>query len=108
MQPFTKSEIAIAIAANSNFTAHDAEDIIEVISAVIQKSIQDGNTVDFLGLGIISASEGKINFEASEILNKIVKDPEAQIKILNVRGMLPTDLWTNLASIYKHRVNVGC
>lgn len=108
MTPFSKSEIALAVAANSSFTAFDAENLIEIISAVIQKSIQDGNTVDLLGLGQISSVEGKIVFEPSEVLTTIASDPEAQIKISNLKGMLPTDLWTSLASIYKHRVNVGC
>ena len=88
MTPFSKSEIALAVAANSSFT--------------------DGNTVDLLGLGQISYVEGKIVFELSEVLTTIASDPEAQIKISNLKGMLPTDLWTSLASIYKHRVNVGC
>jgi Bacterial DNA-binding protein len=103
--PFDKTQLAAAIAANMRLTATEVGDCLEVAAAAILKSLQEGNEVDLFGLGKLSIRDHQIEFQPSERLLAVAQDPNAVIRIENVKGMLPTELWNSSASVYKHHVN---
>jgi nucleoid DNA-binding protein len=105
MNTFTTSELAGAISVNMNLTATEVEDCLAVASAAVQKSLQEGNAVDLLSLGVLSIKGGKVVFTASEKLENQAKNPNIEIKIEHSKGQLATDLWNSGASVYKHHVN---
>ena len=106
MNTFTTSELAVAISVNMRLTAAEVSDCLAVASAAIQRSLQEGNEVDLLGLGLLSIKDGKPLFTPSEKLENVASDPNAEIKIEHSKGQLAADLWDSGASVYKHNVNV--
>ncbi|WP_447902728.1 HU family DNA-binding protein [Pseudomonas serbica] len=103
----THDELINAIALNSKLTAIEVEEALEVLSVIIQSTLQSGGSVDILGVGKLSASKkGKITFSAGESLKEIIEDPQIKVKIERSPGMTPGDLWSPGIKPYKHKVNV--
>ncbi|MFF7860772.1 HU family DNA-binding protein [Pseudomonas monteilii] len=103
----THDDLINAIALNSKLTALEVEEALEVLSVIIQSTLQSGGSVDILGVGKISASKkGKITFSAGESLRETVEDPSVKVKIERSPGMTPSELWAPGVKPYKHKVNV--
>lgn len=94
------------IALNSKLTAYEVEEALEVLSVIIQDTLQAGGTIDILGVGTFSAKKGEASFKAGQSLREIISDPEKKAKIERSPGMTPTDLWSPGIKVYQHKVNV--
>lgn len=103
----TKKQLAVAIAVNYTITASQAEDVLEVLGAVVQLILQQGGRADLPGIGSITVNEkGEIVFTPSERIKEIVENPESQVNIENVSGIPSGELYSGDMTIYKHKVNV--
>jgi nucleoid DNA-binding protein len=97
-------ELVTRICLNSRLTAPEVEEALEVLAAVIQENLQKGTSVDLLGVGRFSATDGEASFTVSESLTEIIRDQSLPVQIQRPasppRGTVP-DIGT-----YKHKVNV--
>ncbi len=55
-------DLIAAIAMNSKLTAWEIEEALEVLSVVVQKTLQDKGEVDLLGIGTFTVSEESVVF----------------------------------------------
>jgi Bacterial DNA-binding protein len=103
-QKLSYGDLVARIATNSKLTALEVEEALEVLSVIVQDTLQHGGSVDLLGIGTFSTDKKAVTFQVGQSLREIVADPSAPVVIERVPVALPGKLFYDLPA--KHKVNV--
>ncbi|POF30524.1 HU family DNA-binding protein [Roseibium marinum] len=103
-------DLIAKIAMNAKLTAAEVEEALEVLSVVIQSTLQEGGSVDLLGVGTFTA-EGdekrrEVHFKVGESLAEIVSEPSIKARIERQPGILSGTLFSVGPADFAHKVNV--
>lgn len=100
-------DLIAKIALNSKLTAQEVEEALEVLSVVVQSTLQGGGSVDILGIGTLSVSADRVvTFQVGQSLRDLVSDPGINVVIERRQGMLSGRLFEAGNETFSHKVNV--
>lgn len=103
-EKLSHGDLVAKIAMNSRLTALEVEEALDVLTSVIQDTLQRGGEVELLGVGNFHSQEKSVQFDVGESLRAIVADPSVPVNLERSGVLGKADLLSIAQG--KHKVNV--
>lgn len=104
-EKLSHGDLVAKIAMNSRLTAFEVEQALDVLSSVVQDTLQKGGEVELLGIGNLSGENGSIQFKVGSSLHAVVSDPSIPVTLSPRTLTGQASLMGGIAQ-GKHKVNV--